>query len=361
MKRLFILMALALLILIQGCASTNQLKKEERVKLVLHNGDTIKCYVTHIGRQQLFFKALNSQIAYRYGDIMSIGDIKAILLSNGSELSVAEFINYRKTLKQARQEEAKLAPSELHDPQYKKLKNKDIGKMNDKEFRYFLVMKEREDMLRLRKMDEEREARRQAELEALHEKLDEMKTTKATPPPPVVAGVIKPVSGGASQPPAAIGQPISPIRIADDSEIAQLLLDTGVAGALLNRAEEMQQQGAVFSPQQAQLLDKLKISPEWDRRKEEFQLWTHRAEQALKQAFLNQPDELKTKCNLSFDPNQPMDLKAMVQQIYNSYGAKLDSGSYQILGDVLGEMGATALKNILLNYPEWQFVVGSKL
>jgi len=364
MKQLFISVFLALIILLQGCATTNQFKKEEPVKLILENGDKIKCYVTHIGRGQIFFKALSNQMAYRYGDMISTGQVKYVLLSNDSQLSVNEYKEYRKNLKKARLEEAQLASKgQFFDAQYEKLKKKDIGKMSDKEFRYFMLMKERENMLRLRTMDEEREARRREELSLLQQKINELEESKQMPaPPPVVQVIEKPAPSHQVQNP---GNPIplastNTLPSADKSEISQLILEAGLAGALLSEGTERRQKGLHLTPNQEQLLADLEQSPQWQNYEEKLKLWSHRAEKALERCFLENPDDLKNKLELAFDANEPMNFHALMHQLHTKTEYGSEANDYRNLIDVVGETGAKAIINILSNFNDWRYVFESQ-
>lgn len=363
MKHVVAIVFLAFIVFIQGCATTNQFKKEEPVKLILENGDKIKCYVTHIGRGQIFFKALSSQMAYRYGDMITTGQVKVVVLSNDTELSVSEYKEYRTNMKKALLEEAELAAKgEFFDAHYEKLKKKDINKMSDREFRYFILMKERENLLRLKKMDEARETKRLEEMQLLQQKITQMEQNKeVTTSPPVVQIIEKPIPALSSPQFQVEPKPILPpntnILKAYNSDVAQLVLEAGLTADLLRKSDQKRQGGLALSPNQEQFLAEIEKSSQWQKRKEKLLLWNLRAEQALKQCFLKKPEDLKLKLALSFDANEPMNFPVLMRQLQRKMGFAMNMNDYQKLIDVVGEIGAEAIKNILSNFNDWQFVV----
>ena len=217
-------------------------------------------------------------------------------------------------------------------------------------------------MLRLQRMEEQREAQRAKELMLLQQKLAKIESKPSiVVPPPVTAGVAKPAPK-----PLITRVPNSPLSIgvrnsdalADHrAELSQLISDTDLIGELLQRTEKLKRKGVILSSQQAQFIADIEKEPRWQQRKAELKLWHHRAEKAFQAAFLNKPDDLKNKLSLQFDPNTPMNLRNLIGQLYQKMPGDMPTENYQILAEVLGDTGAEAIANILKHYSQWLTVI----
>ncbi|MCI0514044.1 hypothetical protein L0128_12585 [candidate division KSB1 bacterium] len=347
---------LAIVILLQGCASTGQLKRNEKVTLILQDGHKIKCYVTHVGRKEIFFQALTARDAYNYGDVLLLGQVARIRLPNKSELTVGEYRDYRQKVRSAEVESEKLGDQiSLHDPLYESLKYKSIEDMSEKEFKYFLLMKEQENLLRLREQD-------QADHRQPLEQLQKLTVpTPVLPPPnrfspPAADGAVNQQSREVT--PSATPQPRpAPDTVAPDvnlRELVELLNQTGTVGRFLSRLEQRQRQGFVLSPGQTQFIQLLKDAPAWQDKKENLRFYAQKAHQAIERAYTLNPHDFQEKLQITLDLNRPDFEINFVTQLYQQYGAEIGNEKYQQLLDLLGETGARAVKELLSQIEDWQ-------
>lgn len=330
------------LALFLGCAASGEFQKNERVTLVLHDGHKIKCYVTHIGRDQVFFQATRSADAYNYGDMLNAGQIEKIRLANDSEMTVAEFRDYRS---RAQKNETRAIPDPVatlaFDPLYEKLKHKEIDKMSEKEFRYFLLMKEQENMLSM-------ELQRQSTgMEKLTHQLEELKEQTIAPrvAPQVVAG------------PVRMAEPIPGLPEAVKSApILNLLQRMEMTGLFLQRVRALESKGILLTPEEKSLVSQILNSTAWKQQQTELQLVSEQAAKALEQAFLLQPESLKSQLGLVFGPEDAFDFPELLTQLRQQAGPQISISYQRSLAQILGDEGSRATRTLLQHFETWQFL-----
>ena len=142
-----------LFILLAGCATTSNIKKEDRVTILLKNGTTIKGEVTNISNNTIAFEAIDRKKAYDYGEVIQLDLVRGIRMPNGEILSVQEYDITRKggepkALKKRPKARAttidRRVSRKTPESQYEELKNIPISEMTDNEFKFFMMMKEKE-------------------------------------------------------------------------------------------------------------------------------------------------------------------------------------------------------------------------
>jgi len=135
-----------LIILLAGCATTSNIKKEDRVTILLKDGTKIKAQVAEISNSTIAFEAIDRKKAYDYGEVIQLDLVRGIRMPNGEILSVKEYDAIRKgeqpqVLKSGRNRRvAKIdrrVSSKDSKSQYDELKNKPISEMTDNEFHFF--------------------------------------------------------------------------------------------------------------------------------------------------------------------------------------------------------------------------------
>lgn len=367
MKKRVCFGVLAALFLFIGCATTGQFKKNEKVKLILQDGHKIKCYVTHVNRAQIFFQATNSRDAYNYGDFISNGQVRAVRLSDNTEMSVDDYRKYRKTLKMmAAGAKAGTQQNYVFDPIYEKLKYKDIDDMTEKEFQYFLMMKEQENILRQRDIDLTAKNKHLSEVQKMNSRLEQLYSRQqAIPRPPQVVPDVTPQvlpPQGLTKPPVKMeprkliqpGTPAVPIQ--NYAGIVNLVDETSLTAILLRRVRERQNQGFQLDDSQQKFIKSLVESPKWLQFKEKIQTLQQDAQKAMEQVFLLQPEALRDKLELDFNPNQAMDFEALTTQLAHSMRAPISISDYRKLVAVFGAKDALVIKNLLNHFEDWLFI-----
>ncbi len=357
MKKLYLIAVLVVAALILGCAASGQLKKNEKVSLILQDGHKIKCYVTHVSKQQIFFQAIGARDAYNYGDMLLVGQIQKVRLANNSEMSVDEYREYRKNVQKSMVESNSFqGRNVLLDPLYESLKYKEIDDMSEKEFQYFLLMKEQENLQKMRAADK---AEQKEQFENLEKKLDDFKTPQLPiiPPPidrPSVMAVPPAVIKSPEVPRIALPTPVEPVTQPD---LGELLEQTQLLGKFLSR---LNQPGVSLTPAQDKFIQSLLSSKKWIEFKENLVFYQEKSRQAAERAFALSPNEFQEKLNLRLNSTEKLDFNLMLSQLHQLAGDDIDAKEYQPLLQVLGETGANATKQLLLNYDAWLYINQTK-
>jgi len=333
------------LALFLGCAASGEFQKNERVTLILHDGHKIKCYVTHIGRDEVFFQATRSADAYNYGDMLNAGQIQKIRLANDSEMTVAEFREYRtRVQKNVTPVITDPAVTPAFDPLFEKLKHKEIDKMSEKEFRYFLLMKEQENMLFQKNLELQRQT---TGMDKLSHQLEELKEQTIAPPvpPQVMAG------------PARVAEPVPGLPEAVKMPpILNLLGRTEMIGLFLQRVRGLESKGMLLTPEEKSLVSLIAGSTAWKQLQHELQLAGEQAAKALEQAFLLQPEALKTQLGFVFGPDDAFDFPGLLQQLHQQAGPQVSISYQRSLAQLLGDEGSRAMRTLLQHFETWQFL-----
>ena len=85
-----------LIILLAGCATTSNIKKEDRVTILLKDGTKIEGHVTDIFNSTIAFEAIDRKKAFDYGEVIQLNLVRGIRMPNGEILSVKEYDAVRK-------------------------------------------------------------------------------------------------------------------------------------------------------------------------------------------------------------------------------------------------------------------------
>jgi len=365
MRKIAVWLLFITMILLIGCASTGSFKKNERVSLVLQNGHKIKCYVTHLGKSSIFFQALSANDAYNYGDMLLLGQIKKIKLADNTEMSVAEYREYRKNVSQAIKATSPLSTHEaLLDPLYEKLKHKDIDKMSDKEFRYFLLMKEQENVIRLRESEKKDEVAQLEKIERLNQKMAQLQAQEQLEPMvpipesrPEIIKVPQTTSHHVERSvpaPAVLQSPSTPNI--SNNELAKLLNQADLTGQMLRKAAQLQQSGAILSSQQQEFIRRLENSGEWREFKVSLEQSRQEANTAMEEVYLTNPEAMSGELGLVFNANENLQFNQIMDQLYDKIGPQVDMGEYRQLVQIFGQTGGKALKKLIEYFEDWQFV-----
>ncbi|MBN2092204.1 hypothetical protein JW964_21470 [candidate division KSB1 bacterium] len=357
MKKIYLIAVLVVAAFLYSCAASGQFKKNEKVSLILQDGHKVKCYVTHISKQQIFFQALSARDAYNYGDMLLVGQVQKIRLANNSEMSVDEYRDYRKNVQKAMIESNSFqGKNVLLDPLYESLKHKEIDDMSEKEFQYFLLMKEQENLQKMRAADK---AEQKEQFETLEKKLDEFKTPQQLViKPPVDRPAVSAIPPGMIKNPE-VSRPAlpTPVESAAIPDLGELLEQTQLLGKFLHRVS---QPGVKLSPEQERFIQSLLTSKKWIEFKENLAFFAEKSRQAAERAFALSPTDFQEKLALHLASTEKLDFNAMLSQLHQLTGDEINDKEYQQLLQVLGETGANATKQLLVNYDAWIYMNQAK-
>lgn len=347
----------AAVLLLAGCASTSNIKKDETVTILVNNGDKIKAQILDISGGKIVFKAKSWEMAYEYGEIINVERINGIELADGMVLSVDEFEAYRKgvALKSSKETtskeiEAAAVPNtdfeESADFQYEQLKNKPIAEMTDNEFKFFMMMKERE-----------LQSQERSQLDRIES--PEMKGSDVNETEKQTFSVEQPVVSTPSIKKMESSETVValPASSGDEQlrEVVDSILEAGLAPTYLVYLQNKSQAGTALNTSESQMMNLIETNPKWRENLNELDYINRTAEKALARAYLYNPEDLKDKLNLNFDQNLEMDYFDLLGQLHRSLGEDVKMSDFRKLVDVLDESGAKAIKELLENYSNWQF------
>ncbi|MFQ5603038.1 MAG: hypothetical protein ACE5HS_07185 [bacterium] len=350
------------ILLFLGCAGHTPVKRTDAVTLLLKNGDKIKADVLDILPDKIVFRTNDWEKAYEYGEVLILERIKEIELADGTRLSVEDYDRFRQggelqvDGKKAKVKFARMAEEELQegDFQYDEIKNKPISEMTDNEFRYFMMMKDRE-LLAENAASKGEEVKSSTKAVVPGEK--SAKTKEATAnnnllvPSETISKV--PFVKLPQVERAKKLQASAALNKIENKELVNSLLEAGLAASYLRYLEVQPQLSATESRIRELILN----HPQWQEKTEEIEYIDHVAQKTLSRAYLFNPDDLQTKLGLSFDPDLDMDYLELMAQLNRKIGNDVKMVDYRKFVDVFGESGGLAIKELLENYDTWQFIM----
>ncbi|MFQ6113516.1 MAG: hypothetical protein ACE5NG_05435 [bacterium] len=366
----------AFILFFLGCASTSPVKRTEPVTIILKNGDKIEAEVLDIWHDKIVFKAKNWKQAYEYGEVLNVERIDGIRIADGSTLSVDDYDAYRKggKLKKSRKRdsdktEAIVETEEMHseesgDYQYEELKKKPISEMTENEFKYFIMMKEKE--LNAQKETESAEEEVTDDEPVKEEVEDTIAFSKAgekteeeseMKQEEVIEKSGVQDQGLGMRLPRPSFSPLSSSFSPQLEEAVESIIEAGLAPSYLSYLGKKSKSGEELSSTETTLLKMIENNPKWQEKLEDLKYLSRVSQKALSRAYLYNPDELSTKLGLMFDPDMDMDYLDLMEQLHRKFGEDVNMGEFRILVDVLGESGGRATRDVLVSYDAWRFVL----
>ncbi len=282
--------------------------QEALVTLLLDSGEEIHCRVIEVWRGDIIFEAKAADDVYRYGDRISLDKISGVKLSDGRVLRVNEFVDHL----EGRQPPPAPTPVRKEEALSPEKPEAEIGmKLTPRA------------------------------LKSVSEKSDTLSTSRIGlrlfdfPPPS--------------------GQQ----RVLALNEIADLLAELGLTGRLLQETSRGALADRKLSESQQRLLEALKGSPIWQRRKIDLRDAQQKAMTAFRAEFEQRPEMLRSE--FGFEVRNPQTaFIEFVQYMYTTAAANVDS-EWQKVKALLGAQGAAALLDVLNNYDDWYYLFGAQL
>jgi hypothetical protein len=276
------------------------------VTLILKSGEEINCRVADIWKGEIYFEATSAEVAYRFGDRVSLDNVALVKLKDGRALSPGEFVDYR----QGRYRPAALEPSPGAQPPTSTP-----------------AKAEAQPGMRLTSKTLQTTAEKSETRIGLH-----------MPEVPVAAG--RQISFEVSQ-------------------VADLLAELGLGGRLLYEASRGALANRKLTDSQQSLLEALKQSAVWQRRKADLRDAHQQAFAAFNARYGQQPDFLSSE--FGFEPRQGATaFLEFVQYLHTTAAANVES-EWQKVEQLLGRRGAAALLDLLNNYDDWYYFYGAEL
>lgn len=275
------------------------------VTLILKSGDEIQCRIVDIWKGEIRFEANSADDVYRYGDRMSIDNVSKIKLKDGRLLSVGEYVDFR----EGRQPAAKVlqTPSPANEPAPAKPEAKTGMRLT------------------------------QTVLQTSTEKSESR------------IGLRMPDA------PKSTGQQI----ILELSELGDMLAELGLGGRVLYETSQGTLVSRKLTDTQQQLVEAIKQSTMWQRRKSDLREAHQQAFTAFNAQYGKDADFLRKQ--FDFEPqNGNLAFLEFVQYLHVTASANVET-EWQKVEELLGRRGAAALADILNNYDDWYYLYGSEL
>jgi len=275
------------------------------VTLILKSGDEIQCRVVDIWKGEIYFEANSADDAYRFGDRVSIDNVAKVKLRDGRILSPGEFVDFREGRQPVAPAAQRVAPAASSTPAKAEAK---IG-------------------MRLTR----------SAFQTSTEKADSR------------IGLRLP------EPPRSSGEQ-SPLEL---NQLADLLAELGVGGRVLYETAQGALANRKLTDSQQQLVEAIKQSSMWQRRKSDLREAHQQAFTTFNTAYARDTDFLRRE--FDFEPqNGSLAFLEFVQFLHITAAANVES-EWQKVEELLGRRSAAALADILNNYDDWYYLYGSEL
>jgi len=278
--------------------------KDEPVTLMLQSGEEIQCRVVDIWKGEIFFEATSPDIVYRFGDRVSLDNVRRVKLKDGRMLSPGDYLDYRSG-KYSAPAAAPVVPQAPPMP---------------------------------------------AKAEALTGVRLPSRTARAETPE---SG--SPIGLRLHDMPPPLQQ-AAPLEV---GQLADLLAEAGLAGRLLNETSRGSLSQRKLTDGQSRLLEALKQSPAWQQRKADLRDANQQAFAAFMLQYQQQPTILGSQFGFSAEQESTA-FPEFVQYLHTVATANIES-EWQKVEQLFGRRGSAALLDLLNNYDDWYFLYGPEL
>jgi hypothetical protein len=286
--------------------------QSEKVTLILPSGEEIPCQLKRIASGYVYFEAVSTSLAFKYGDFIEIDKVAKIRLSDGRMLSMNEFLakpggstpssEETKEIPTPRPRPHKAAPREATAPKPPSGPGMRLtSQLTD--------------------------------------------TTHAT-------------SGVGLRLPDMPPPPQSTAEL-NYGELADLLAEAGLAGKLLDEINAGALRGRLLTKDQKALVDAVSQSPIWSARKRDLREAMRVAEGEFNMMTRSQTNLLAEVFNFRY-VSQSAAFAEFVQFLH-AENALFFQNKWEKIESVFGEDAATALRDILNNYEDWHYLFGQEL
>jgi len=277
--------------------------QEAVVTLILNSGEEIQCRVVDIWKNEIYFEATTPDAVYRFGDRVSVDNVASVKLKDGRVLSVGEYADYR----EGRRPAAAVSKPATPAPPPARAEVKTGVRLSPTVLQN--APAKTESRIGLRMPEAPRPGGQAIDLE--------------------------------------VGQ------------LADLLAEMGVAGRVLYETSQGALANRTLTESQQRLVEALKQSEIWQRRKMDFREANQQAFTAFNTQYGREPDFLRAQ--FDFEPRDGSTaFLEFVQYLHMTAAANVER-EWQKVEQLFGRRGAAALADILNNYDDWYYLYGSEL
>lgn len=277
--------------------------QDATVTLMLKSGEEIQCRVMDIWKNEIYFDATSPDVTYRFGDRVSIDNVASVKLKDGRLLSVGEFADYR----EGRRPAAPASQPSTAAPTPAKAEIKTGMRLSPSVLQTETTKSESRIGLRM------------------------------------------------PEAPRPGGQSID----LEVSQLADLLAELGLGGRVLHETSQGALANRTLTESQLRLVEAIKQSEIWLRRKADFREANQQAFTAFNTQYGRQPDFLRNE--FDFEPRDGSTaFLEFVQYLHITAAANVES-EWQKVEQLFGRRGAAAVADILNNYDDWYYLYGSEL
>lgn len=289
---------------------TRNYAQTDKATLLLQGGEELPCQIKRVAHGYVYFEAATKSLAYKYGDFIEVEKIAAVRLSDGRTLTLNEYLAARGLSQPATESPApKPRAQTATEPASRRLPPSPSGPG-----------------IRLpRQLPDSTQT-----ASAIGLRLPDL------PPPPAEADVEF-----------------------DYAELANLLAEAGLVGKLLNEINSGVLVGRLLTKSQKQLLDVIAQNPVWTARKNALREAQRVAASEFKLLIQRQPEALNRE--FRFQPATRNHAFEEFVQFLHWQNALHFQDQWQKVETLFGEDTATALRDILSNYDDWDFLFGEAL
>jgi len=275
------------------------------VTLILKTGDEIQCRVVDVWKGEIYFEANSADDAYRFGDRVSIDNVAKVKLKDGRTLSPGEFVDFREDRNPVAPASQRVSPAASSTPAKTETK---IGMRLSRNA--FQTPTEKTDShIGLRLPESPRPSGEQSTFEL--------------------------------------------------NQLADLLAELGLGGRVLYETAQGALANRKLTDSQQQLVEAIKQSSMWQRRKSDLREAHQQAFTAFNTTYARDTDFLRK--HFDFEPqNGSLAFLEFVQYLHITAAANVES-EWQKVEEQLGRRGAAALADVLNNYDDWYYLYGSEL
>ncbi len=286
--------------------------QSEKVTLILPSGEEIPCQLKRIASGYVYFEAASSRLAFRYGEAIEIAKVAKIRLSDGRVLSMNEFLATSRGSAPS-SEAAKEIPAPMPRPRPSEPAPREI----------------------------------------------------ATPKPPSGPGMrLTSQLSDTTQATSGVGlrlpdmPPPQSTTELSYGELADLLAETGLAGKLLNEINAGALRGRLLTKDQKALVDAVSQSPVWSARKRDLREAMRVAEGEFNMLTRSQTNLLAEVFSFRYASQSTAFVEFV--QFLHAENALFFQNKWEKIESVFGEDAAAALRDILNNYEDWQYLYGQE-
>lgn len=332
---------LFILFLLNACIATTRGVASSEA-LILASGVEIPCEILEVDDDYVYFEAAIAQDRYKYGESMPIGEVKFIKLFRQDDVIYLALEDYLK------QNTELFAEVEAYNEDEGEAEISDTEKSQNKQIQSGLLERE---FSRFSEPEKEQRVDKPtfgsvgAEGPGLRlQKIAQDSLLKKNKK-----------SGIGLRIPGDLQKFTKPeLSDSDYSDMADLIVASGAAGLILFRAEKFDQAGVALSGARQKLVDKIRSSQQWQKRREGL-LAAHRVvAEDFAASYKDVKESVTEKFGFSARDDQDEFIAFML--FLHTHGGIQSPRKRRQLDEWFGEIATRAMADILANFDDWYYI-----